>query len=376
MIGLNARLIALRPAIAAAAQKVVDEWQLDEEGLDPELGTGGICDRVADAIIDTIYRLGDIEATLGAPEGEDHQWVVASDGKEAFVIDIPPGVYETGGGYSWKKIEGAEIGPRDIVIEPIDLKLAQDLLKEAGQMRGLIVLAEALEALGETNSAALVRVLTVPELVSEAQGWADKFFKANPQLLNRAEQFAEAKGISVGQYLGYLEQLSEDMGRKKVHQDLGYVNMPWSPTGKLPEKPAPTPEPAKPEPKLQPETELRWPFPPPNVLQDKPAFITAALAWAMGEGRGLYERMYGSSKGLRDGEKQGEIKAARAYLRHLMKDVAPQLAVTLQARWRDASAKGDTEAQRTLRYWWTELSNVWELIQDMISNINAYEYEG
>jgi len=371
-MNLRRRLEALRPAIAQAAQKVVDEWQLDEEGLDPELGAGGVCDLVASAIIDVVGRLDGVEATCGSQPGEDHEWVVTTDGETAFIVDIPPGAYETGGGYSWKKIEGAEVGPQDIAIEPIDLELAQDLLKEGGQMRRLMVLAEALEALGDTNSAALVRVLTVPQLVREAQGWADRFFKANPQLLNRAEQFAEAKGISVGQYLGYLEQLPEDMGRKKVHQDLGYVGMgaAWSPTG----KPTPAAKPApKPEPKIQPEAELRWPFPPPNVLQDGRAFVAAALGWAMGEGRELYEHMYGSSRGLRDAGKQGQVKAARAYLRYLMKDIAPRLAATLQAKWREALAKGDTEAQRTLRVWWSSLSDVWELIQGMIGLVNDYE---
>lgn len=370
-MNLRQRLMALRPAIAAAAQKVVDEWQLDEEGLDPELGAGGVCDLVASAIISVVGQLDGVEATCGSQPGEDHEWVVASDGYSAFLIDIPPGVYEVGGGYSWRKIEGAEVASQDVVIEPVDLGLAQDLLKEGGRMHKLTVLAEALEALGETNSAMLVRVLGMPQLVREAQGWADKFFKANPQLLDRAEQFAEAKGISVGQYLGYLEQLPEDMGRSKVHQDLGYVNMPWSPTGKPPEKKL---APEKPEPRLQPEAELRWPFPPPNVLQDENAFIAAALAWSMGEGQALYARMYGKPGNLRDMGRKGEVQAARAYLRHLMKDVTPRLAATLQAKWKDASAKGDTEAQHTLRAWWSSLSDVWGLIQRMVGNINDYEF--
>ncbi len=366
------RLRALRPAIAAAAQRILDEWQLDEEGLDPELGAGGICDRVADVIIDTIYgRLDGVKAAPGAPEGEDHQWVVASDGYSAFVVDIPPGVYESGGGYSWRKIEGAEIGPDDVVIAPIELELAQDLLKEGDDMRGLIALAEALEALGEPNSATLVRVLAHPDLVREAQDWAGRFFKANPQLLQRAEQFAQAKGVDIGQYLGQLERLPEAQGRAKIHQDLGYVNMPWSPPG-TPPKAAPKP---KPEPKIEPDTELRWPFPPPNVLQDGRAFLAASLAWAMGDGRDLYEHMYGSSAGLRDMGRKGEIQAARAYLRHLMKDMAPRLAATLQAKWREASAGGDTEAQQTLRTWWSSLSDVWELLQRMVGLVNDYFME-
>lgn len=371
-MNLRQRLMSLRPAIADAAQRVVDEWQLDEEGLDPELGAGGVCDLVASAIIEVVGRLDGVDATCGSQPGEDHEWVVASDGQSAFVVDIPPWAYETGGGYSWKKIEGARIGPGDVFIGPIDLELAQDLLKEGGHMRRLVVLAEALEALGEANSAALARVLAAFGLVRKAQGgWADRFFKANPQLLGRAEEFAKAKGLDLADYLNRLDRLPESAGRGKAHQDLGYVNMPWAPTGTPAAKPAP-----KPEPRLQPEMELRWPFPPPNVLQDERAFVAAALGWAMGEGRDAYERMHGPSAGLRDAGKRGEVMAARAYLRHLMKDVAPRLAATLQAKWKDASAKGDTEAQRTLRYWWTELSNVWESIQDMIGSINDYEAEG
>jgi hypothetical protein len=244
-------------------------------------------------------------------------------------------------------------------------------------MRKLVVLAETLEALGETNSASLVRVLATPELISEAQNWAETFFKNNPEFVNRAEQFAEAKGITLGQYLGYLEKLDEPMGRQKLHQDLGYVGMgaTWSPTGKSTTQPTPKPQ-EKPEPKLQPEAELRWPFPPPNVLQDESAFIAAALAWAMGEGQELYGRMYGSTKGLKNAGKKGEVQAARVYLRYLLKEVAPQLAATLQAKWRDASTKGDTEAQRVLRVWWTSLSDVWGLIQNMVSSINDYESMG
>jgi len=367
-MNLKKRLEALRPVIAVAAQKVIDEWRLDEGGLDPELGAGGICDRVADAIIETIHRyLDGVEATLGAPEGEDHQWVVTSDGETAAIVDIPPSTYETGSGYSWKKINGASIEPGDVLVEPLDMELAKDLLKEGWQMHRLVVLAEALEALGEKNSALLARALA-----KFAQEWADKFFKANPELLQRAEQFAAAKGIPLERYLNQLDAMQEWTGRQKVHQDLGYVGMSWSPPGKKTPKPAPKSKP-KPEPSLQAETELRWPFPPPNVLQDKRAFVAAALAWAMGEGRKLYERMYGSSEGLRDIGKKGEVQAARAYLRHLMKDVATQLAATLQAKWREASAAGDTEAQRTLRVWWESLSDVWELIQRMVSAINVYE---
>lgn len=290
-------------------------------------------------------------------------------------------MYETGAGYNWKKIDDVKITPQDIVIEPIDLGLAQDLIKEGIQMHRLTVLAQALEVLGEADSAALVRVLTDPRLVSEAEeNWVNKFFSANQQLLDRAKQFAQAKGINFGQYLGQLGRLSESIGRKTVHEQLGYVNMPWSPPGKSSVTPTTKPgTPAKSTPKseqkIRPDTELRWPFPPPDVLQDERAFIPAAIAWAMNDGQDMYARMYGPSSGLQDAGKKGEIQASRAYLRYLMKDTAPRLAATLQAKWQKASEKGDAEEQQTLRTWWTSLSDVWELLQRMIGIINGYERE-
>jgi len=126
--GLQDGLEALRPALAEAAQKIVDAWEQDEEGLDLELGAGGVCDQVAQAMIDVIYEhLEGVEATCGAPEGEDHEWVVVTDGKEAFVVDIHPTVYETGAGYSWQKILGAEIRADDVAIDALDMDLVGEL---------------------------------------------------------------------------------------------------------------------------------------------------------------------------------------------------------------------------------------------------------
>lgn len=123
-MGLKEELERLRPNLAAAAQRIVDEWEQDEEGLDPDLGSGGVCDRISDALGDVIFgEVDGVNVTEGGWEGDDHAWIIVYDDSDAFAVDIPPGVYETGGGYSWKKIEGAQIGPEDVVIEKVDRDL-------------------------------------------------------------------------------------------------------------------------------------------------------------------------------------------------------------------------------------------------------------
>lgn len=130
MGNLKSKIEALRPALADAAQQVVDSWEQDEYGMDEMLGSGGVCDQVAMSLIDIIQSNLDVDAVCGAPEGEDHEWVVVSDGQEACVVDIPPGVYEIGGGYSWTKIEGAEVGPGDVLVEEIPREDVADLFDE------------------------------------------------------------------------------------------------------------------------------------------------------------------------------------------------------------------------------------------------------
>jgi hypothetical protein len=109
----------LRPALATAAQNVIDAWQADEEDGDPELGFGGICDRVADAMMEVLGDAG-IDVLPGGQDGDDHAWVVAYDATSACGVDIPPEIYETGAGFSWKKIEGAEVSPHDVQVWAID----------------------------------------------------------------------------------------------------------------------------------------------------------------------------------------------------------------------------------------------------------------
>lgn len=108
----------IRPQLAAAAQKVYDEW---EQGPDDPLNGGGICQDIAAAIADVISRATRYQATtLSATCGEQHVWCVTYTKKEAYNVDIPFSTYETGGGYSWKKIPDVTFDANDITFDRTD----------------------------------------------------------------------------------------------------------------------------------------------------------------------------------------------------------------------------------------------------------------
>jgi hypothetical protein len=118
-MGLLNKIEALRSSLAKAAQEVVDSWEQDEDGMDDEFGGGGVCDAVSQAMSSVLAEIPDIELMDGGQDGDDHAFVIVYDEKDAYAVDVPPGVYETGGGYSWKKIEGAVVGPDDVVITEV-----------------------------------------------------------------------------------------------------------------------------------------------------------------------------------------------------------------------------------------------------------------
>lgn len=97
-------LTSLLPQLVQAAQKEYDEWQQDAEGNDEMLGSGGICQEIADAICDVLSRNNIDCMHVSAQVGEQHVWTVAKFEEGVYEIDIHPSYYETGGGYNWKKI--------------------------------------------------------------------------------------------------------------------------------------------------------------------------------------------------------------------------------------------------------------------------------
>jgi len=113
-------LKALIPKFVKAAQKEYDEWMLDDDGFHWELGSGGICQNIAEQLADVLNSNG-IEATIAcAHQGEQHVWAVAKTSDGVFEIDIDPYRYETGGGYNWKKLPDVEFSEDDIIINLLD----------------------------------------------------------------------------------------------------------------------------------------------------------------------------------------------------------------------------------------------------------------
>lgn len=106
---LKNKIENLSDSIIAAAQAVYDDWDQDDEGWSDHFGhEGGICDAIAEAICDSLIKAGIDSFTISASVGEQHVWSIAIDRekKEAVSVDISPYVYETGGGYVWKKRQG------------------------------------------------------------------------------------------------------------------------------------------------------------------------------------------------------------------------------------------------------------------------------
>jgi len=116
---LYQQLLNLRPAMAQAVQEVYDAWSQDEEGLDEEFGGGGICDRIAESLGYVIAGSLDVELDEYGHDGDDHAALIVSDGHQRYYVDIPPHVYESGGGLSWSKIPDVSIKPTDIIVAEI-----------------------------------------------------------------------------------------------------------------------------------------------------------------------------------------------------------------------------------------------------------------
>lgn len=120
---------AAMPSIVKLAQQTYDDWHQDEEGFDEELGEGGICHLIAEEICSVLASQGLDCGSVSAQVGEQHVWAVVKidgvrdedgeydrDDAGVWSIDIPPGVYESGGGYSWRKKPGVAFEAADVVV--------------------------------------------------------------------------------------------------------------------------------------------------------------------------------------------------------------------------------------------------------------------
>lgn len=123
---------ALAPALAAAAQAVYDGWEQGADGLDPELGAGGICHEIADAFMPILCGAGVGHClTMQAGVGENHVYALALLSDGVYEIDIPARVYETGGGYAWLKRPGVTIGADDVTVFRVADAMSADAFEDA-----------------------------------------------------------------------------------------------------------------------------------------------------------------------------------------------------------------------------------------------------
>lgn len=105
------------PRIVIAAQAVYDAWEQDADGMDEELGTGGICDGVADAMVAVLMEdMPDLDVATQYIEADTHTVVIARFADGVFRIDIPPHVYEVGFGYVWSKRPDVTITGDDVTV--------------------------------------------------------------------------------------------------------------------------------------------------------------------------------------------------------------------------------------------------------------------
>ena len=125
---LYKKLLILKPKIILAVQKIYNDWNQDEDGLDVVFGGGGICDEISKEISDIIVQnIPNVETTDGGQPGDDHSWVIAFNSKEAYHIDISPNVYEVGSGYRRKK-------RKNVIFQPNHIEIYQAIPNPYGQL--------------------------------------------------------------------------------------------------------------------------------------------------------------------------------------------------------------------------------------------------
>lgn len=121
-MSLQSEIQALRGELAAAAQSELDTWVINEAGYDEEFGYGGACDAISRKMGDVLAgQLENTEVTDGGQDGDDHAYLLCLRANESVVVDIPPSLYEVGGGYSWRKRVGVRLEAQDVLVEEIDL---------------------------------------------------------------------------------------------------------------------------------------------------------------------------------------------------------------------------------------------------------------
>jgi hypothetical protein len=115
----------IKDELAAAAQQEYDDWIQDENGHNEELGSGGICHLIADKLIDVLYKHNINRCQTVSSCHEQHVYLVGQFKEGIYLIDIPYYYYETGGGFTWKKIPNVKFDGNYIHVERLDVNPRQ-----------------------------------------------------------------------------------------------------------------------------------------------------------------------------------------------------------------------------------------------------------
>lgn len=127
---------SLSPYFVQKAQKIYDEWEQDENGVDEILGTGGICQDIAEEMCEIFDRNKQGNKFSCYSSGEYYDFHVVmyayispeyltqdedgnNENEVLFEVDIPYDNYETGGGFTWKKKPNIKFDDSMVIISDL-----------------------------------------------------------------------------------------------------------------------------------------------------------------------------------------------------------------------------------------------------------------
>jgi len=110
----------LLPLMVKAAQEEYDSWIQDEEGINEELGAGGICQDIAENIAGVLNDHGIEAETVSQTIGDQHVYTLTKVRDGVVAVDIEPRIYEAGSGYVWKKRPNVKFSTNHIDIYVVD----------------------------------------------------------------------------------------------------------------------------------------------------------------------------------------------------------------------------------------------------------------
>jgi hypothetical protein len=58
-----------------------------------------------------------------------HVFLVVNLADGVFRIDVPPGVYETGAGYVWRKRDGVQLLPEDLILDRVEGPISDETFR-------------------------------------------------------------------------------------------------------------------------------------------------------------------------------------------------------------------------------------------------------